>query len=90
MIKKEKVWIRVAVNRRAWKDKDLRRWRIFIDPDTTPIYVKKVVMRGFATENNSLTKDFDKADERDVIAYLNYFGNIRIEDDVAYVDYLEP
>lgn len=80
----------MAVNKRAWKENDKRRWRVFLDPDPKPIYVESVSVEGRATKRNHRTKTLERADERDVVAWIHYFGDIKVEENAASIALREP
>ncbi|RJP44865.1 hypothetical protein C4587_01540 [Candidatus Parcubacteria bacterium] len=80
--------MRLAVNKRAWKDNDPRRWRIFIDPDPDPIFVKTVSFQGLVTKKNMKTKTLGAPDKRGVVAYLHCFCNLRVEKDKVSITLL--
>lgn len=86
----ENVWVRLAVNRQAWDRGDPKRWRVFVDPDISEILVRDRVVNGASTARNNIARTLDKRDERDIIAFIHYYGNLKVIDDVAYITLLDP
>lgn len=86
------VWIRLAVNRHAWdKGKPTPlRWRVFIDPSTEAVLVKRCVIEGRATERNYKTRSLAKHDNRDVIAWIHLYGVITFSKGVAHITLAQP
>jgi len=87
----ERVWVRLAINKQAWKEGSDFYWRIFIDPDSVPIRVKGAAVFGQVTPKNHVTRGLPKRDdERDLLGFVHYFGDVSFENDVARINLLDP
>lgn len=82
-------WVRVAVNREGD-----RIWRCFIDPNTTPISILRVEVTGQSTTKNHITANVpsreQKDEVRDLLAWMWYFGEVQITDDVLRIELRDP
>lgn len=80
------VWIRVAVNKKRIRTEgDVLHWRIFIQRKQE-IEIRTYEVRGISTKANFVPgSDPTEKNPLGLIAWLDYFGNVEIRDDVAYI-----
>lgn len=93
-MKREKVWIRIGGNAKHIKDGGEYGWRCFVSD--TPIRVfhadkeillKRVAVDGLAVGGKNFI--FDHSPESPVlVAWVDMFGNITVQDDVARIELL--
>ena len=85
------VWIRLAVSKERIGNGDPRHWRCFIDPDIAEIPLRACRLEGAATDRNFFTGSDPGRDERGLVAWLRFYGDISIDgEDVAVVALLDP
>lgn len=91
MRKAPATWIRLAVSKERIQIGDPRHWRCFIGDDIAEIPLRTCKLSGQANERNFFTESNPGRDERGLVAWLRYYGDVVIDDeDVAHVSLLDP
>lgn len=58
-------------------------WRAFINDDKKLIPLSEVYVTGQSTEQNTMWEFVPKIDERGLLAWVKYYGDIHIDDNGA-------
>ena len=103
MIKKERVWLRIAANQPAWTkdgqgksegEKSGLWWRVFIkgtDGAEEMFLLKAIRLAGLAGGGNNATSAQSIADGAGVRAWISCFGDITIDEhQVALIVFRDP
>jgi hypothetical protein len=100
MIKREKVWIRLAGNAKHIKAGGKEGWRCFISE--TPIDIPSAddeirlidwKLYGPVSMANFIPGTFKASESGEIpmlVAWIDMFGNIQIQDEVATIEVLNP
>ncbi len=91
ILHKTKVWIRISVNGPALKQGSPYGWRFFINKKTPMIQIKDWnPFIGTATKTNFVPGTSNTPDENDLVGWIDVFGDIVVENDIATITLLEP
>lgn len=87
----EAVWIRIAGSAANIKEGKPHHWRCFIDRQGPAVPLITWRLEGAVSGANHIVGTAPKNDEPNgLTAWIDVFGTIRIEDDVAVVQLLTP
>jgi hypothetical protein len=88
----KRVWMKVAVsNSRLRTPDDDRHWRMFIGSSVEEVPLRGIEISGAVTRTNQQTKSCIPRDEtRMLAAWISLFGDLRVENNVAYIALRDP
>jgi|GEM_PF-4108207 len=87
---KPTTWVRVAGNATKVKAGSPYGWRCYIEGNPDEIALKGWFIRGRASEQNAIQGFTAAGDVHGIVAWIDYFGNYEIRDDVLYINLHTP
>jgi len=96
MIKKQKIWVRIAGNAKEVRAGKPHGWRCFLGDASGTHFGEEIplihwLFVGTATVHNAVPGIKPNASKEDsVLAWIDLFGNVEIENDILHVTLQNP